>query len=131
MSRRKIREHLLKLLFCVEFHEATEIEEQVETYMGVMGDATEDEMSYFKKKFYLIVDNLEEIDKLLEQTATGWKLSRMGKIDLVLLRLAVYEIKYDEEIPDKVAINEAIELAKIYGGDSSPSFVNGILAKIM
>ena len=67
---------------------------------------------------------------MINEAATGWKTSRMGKVDLTLLRLAVYEIKFEEDIPTKVAINEAVELAKRYGTDSSPAFVNGVLAKI-
>ena len=62
--------------------------------------------------------------------AKGWKTGRMGKAELAILRLAVYELKYDEDVPVKVAINEAVELAKKFGGDESPAFVNGILAKL-
>ena len=62
--------------------------------------------------------------------AKGWKTSRMGKVDLTIIRLAVYELKYEEDIPTGVAINEAVELAKKYGTDTSSSFVNGVLAKL-
>ena len=67
---------------------------------------------------------------MLEEVSEGWKVKRMGKVDLAIMRLAVYEMKYDEEIPVRVAINEAVEIAKKYGQDSSPSFINGILAKV-
>ena len=70
------------------------------------------------------------IDALLEETSKGWKTSRMGKVELTILRLAVYEMKFDEDIPEKVAINEAIELSKKFGGDDAPGFVNGVLAKL-
>ena len=73
---------------------------------------------------------LKEIDESINAAARGWKTSRMGKVDLTLIRLAVYEIKYEEDIPVGVAINEAVELAKKYGSDDSPSFINGVLAKI-
>lgn len=66
---------------------------------------------------------------MLEKEAEGWKISRMGKVDLTILRLAVYEIKYDEDIPTSVAINEAVELAKKFGQEESSKFVNGVLAK--
>ena len=69
------------------------------------------------------------LDEMINKTAKGWETSRMGKVDLTLIRLAVYEIKYDDEIPTGVAINEAVELAKKFGQDNSPSFINGILAK--
>ena len=81
--------------------------------------------------FKTIVDKFDELDEIISEVSVGWKLERMSKIDLTILRLAVYEIKMDEEIPDKVAINEAVEIAKKYGGDNSPSFINGILAKIV
>ena len=81
-------------------------------------------------KFEKIREHLEEIDQLLNETSKGWKTSRMNKVDLNVLRLAVYELKYDEEVPTGVAINEAVELAKKFGGDESPAFVNGILARL-
>jgi len=67
---------------------------------------------------------------ILEGISSGWKLNRMGKVDLTILRLAIYEIKFDDTIPTKVAINEAVEIAKLFGGDSSGAFVNGVLAKL-
>ena len=76
------------------------------------------------------MDNLPEIDKRIEETANSWKISRMGKVDLTVLRLAVYEMEFDEDVPVGVAINEAVELAKKFGGDDSPAFINGILGKI-
>ena len=73
---------------------------------------------------------MPEIDGILNENAKGWKTSRMNKVDLTILRLAVYELKWDDEIPVGVAINEAVELAKRFGGDESPSFVNGVLGKV-
>ena len=67
---------------------------------------------------------------MIGETAEGWKVSRMGKVDLTILRLAVYEMKYDEDVPVKVAINEAVELSKKFSGDDSPAFINGILGKL-
>ena len=67
----------------------------------------------------------------IRDQAEGWKTRRMGKVELTILRLAVYEIQYDEEIPEKVAINEAVELAKKFGRDESPAFINGVLAKLV
>ena len=74
--------------------------------------------------------NFNFIDELLNNLSTGWKTSRMNRVDLTILRLATYEIKWDEEIPTGVAINEAVELAKKYSSDSGPAFVNGVLAKV-
>ena len=77
-----------------------------------------------------IAEKIGEIDSMLNSTARGWKTSRFNSCDLAVLRVAVYEMKYDEAIPDGVAINEAVELAKLYGGDESPSFINGILGEL-
>ena len=73
---------------------------------------------------------MEEIDQKISEKAEGWSLQRLSKSDLAVLRLATYEILFDEEVPDGVAINEAVELAKSYGGDKSYRFVNGVLASI-
>ena len=76
------------------------------------------------------MEQVEKIDSTIEEVSEGWKIKRMGRVDLSIMRLAVYEMKYDEDIPVRVAINEAVEIAKKYGQDNSPSFVNGILAKV-
>ncbi len=148
MTRREIREHIFKLLFQREFYEPEEIEEQIDCYFLRIEELSTEEsketlttkkkaepvqkdLDYIKTRYQKIEQKLGEIDSILTQATSGWKLNRMGKVDLNLLRLAVYEIRYDEEIPVKVAINEAVELAKIYGGDSSAGFINGILAKII
>ena len=89
----------------------------------------ETDLSYIRNKCNDIFSKIEEIDSAINEAATGWKTSRMGKVDLSIIRLAVYEIKFEDDIPTKVSINEAVELAKAYGTDDSPSFVNGILAK--
>ena len=86
---------------------------------------------YIAQKYANIVCKKIEIDTMINEIAEGWKTERLGKVDLTILRLAVYEIKFDEEIPDSVAINEAVELAKMYGADNAPSFINGVLAKII
>ena len=77
------------------------------------------------------MDRVPELDARINEVAEGWKTRRMGKAELTILRLALYEILYDEEIPQKVAINEAVELTKKFGGDDSPSFINGVLAKLV
>ena len=77
-----------------------------------------------------IVNNIDSIDAEINRCSTGWKTSRMSKVDLSILRLAVYELLYDDTIPTGVAINEAVEMAKKYGGEDSGSFVNGILGKL-
>lgn len=131
MTRREIREHIFLMLFRKDFYNTDELNEQIKFYLEELEKASVEENTYLMERFQAVVDKLEEIDTILSETSTGWKLNRMGKVDLTILRLAVFEMKFDEEIPVKVAINEAVELAKKFGGDDSPAFVNGVLAKIV
>lgn len=130
MTRRETREHIFLMLFRKDFHELNELNEQLELYISELEKPTMEEYSYLTSRFHAVLDKLNEIDTILSEASSGWKLNRMGKVDLTILRLAVYELRFDEDIPDKVAINEAVELAKKFGGDDSPSFVNGVLAKL-
>ena len=77
------------------------------------------------------MEKLDEIDGMINQEAKGWTTERMGKIELTILRLAIYEIKFDEDVPAGVAINEAVEIAKKFGQEESAGFVNGVLAKFV
>lgn len=130
MTRREIREHIFLMLFRKDFHGANELDEQMELYMSSLEKPSIEEYAYLTTRFHTVTEHMEEIDQVLSEAASGWKLSRMGKVDLTILRLAVFEMRYDEEIPVKVAINEAVEMAKTFGGDDSPSFINGVLAKL-
>ena len=131
MTRREIRENIFKLVFCGKFHTSDELQGQVDAYFEALPEATEEERAYMTQKFNGIKDRITEIDAKINEVAKGWKTGRMGKAELAILRLAVYEMLYDEEVPVKVAINEAVELAKTFGGDDSAAFVNGILAKLV
>ena len=131
MTRHTIRKHIFSMLFRVEFHDSSEISSQDGLYLDTIDNITDEERGYMEKRVSAIVELLPEIDKKLESVSEGWKLERMGKVELTILRLAVYELLYDDEFPANVAINEAVELAKVYGGDTSPAFVNGILAKLL
>ncbi len=130
MTRRALREQVFLMLFRVEFHDAEELNEQIGLYKEQLEDCSEKDCEYIVNKFKNIVEKLEELDTAIGEASKGWKVSRMAKVDLALIRLAVYEMKYEEDVPVKVAINEAIELAKQYGTDDSPAFVNGVLAKL-
>ncbi len=130
MSRRQLREQIFKLLFRVEFNSKEELEQQEAFFFAdEENHVGEEESAQIGSKFVRIVEQLDEIDTQLNQKAKGWSTDRMGKVDLTILRLAVYEIQYDDEVPTGVAINEAVELAKKFGQDSSPAFINGVLAK--
>ncbi len=129
MTRREIREQIFQILFRIDFYQEAEFLEQLDEYAKEQ-EASEADAAYMQDKIRAVAEKVTEIDEMINAVTKGWKTGRMGKVDLTLLRLAVFEIKYDEEIPTGVAINEAVELAKKYGTDGSFSFINGILAKI-
>ena len=131
MNRREIREQIFKMLFQTEFYSEEELEEQIQISMEELNETDQEKRAYIEQKLHEICRLKEEIDASVNEKTTGWKTDRMAKVDLALIRLAVYEIRYEEEIPTGVAINEAVELAKIYSSDGAPSFVNGVLAKLV
>ena len=130
MTRREFREHTAKLIFIFEFYPKDEWIEQFKCDADY-AEIKEDDREVLRQRVFAIEDKKEEIDSLIDNASKKWRINRISRTDLMLLRVAVYEIKFDTEVPDKVAINEAVELAKIYGGDESPAFVNGVLAKFM
>ncbi len=131
MTRREIRENTFKLVFNIEFRDNNEYEEQFEMYMDTVEGVSEKDKEYIHSRLFDLIDKLDEIDGIIEASTEGWDLNRIGKVELAILRLATYETKFDEDIPVGVAINEAVEIAKKFGGEDSPSFINGILGKIV
>ena len=130
MNRRELREHIFKLLFMKEFAGEGEMPQQLELYFESLAPLHSNDQEYMYKKYSLVQEMLPEIDEMLNEASSGWKTSRMSKVDLAILRLAAYEMKYDEEVPVKVAINEAVELAKMFGGQESSNSINGVLGKL-
>lgn len=133
MGRHEQREQIFKLLFRVEFNSMEDMPEQIKLFFEDedMKDISEKDMNYITEKYNQIQEKLPELDKQLDEKAEGWNTARMGKVELTILRLAVYEILFDEGVPGSVAINEAVEIAKAYGQESSGGFVNAILAKFV
>jgi N utilization substance protein B len=131
MTRAIIREHIFKILFRAEFYDDDDFKEQVTFYLDGLSGAKAKDTEYIEKKTYAVVDRLPEIDEIINANSEGWPVNRLGKAELTIMRLAIYEIKFDDDIPNSVAINEAVELAKMYGADSAPSFINGVLAKVI
>ena len=139
MTRRELRENTFILLFHREFHVTEDMEEQFNLYMEEYSDLQTEafnnisskDREFIHNRLFDIMPRLSEIDEALNSVSEGWSTGRMGRVDLTILRLAYYEIKYDKDVPDAVAINEAVELAKKFGGETSPAFVNGILAKVV
>ncbi len=130
MTRREIREQIFQMVFRAEFHSEEEISQQLDLFMNNLETASEKDRTYIEHKVTDIFAHLPEIDEIIDSSAQNWKTSRMAKVELTLIRLAVYEIRFEEDVPTGVAINEAVELAKAYGEENSASFVNGVLARI-
>lgn len=132
MGRHELREWVFTLLFRVEFHDVTEMPEQISLFFSESKnmDSGKD-VDYIQARVCAVLDRLPEIDKLINENTEGWDTSRMGKAELAVLRLAVYEMRFDDDIPTGVAIDEAVEIAKKYGQKNSGGFVNAILAKIV
>jgi len=130
MTRREIREETFKLVFQKEFYNAEELPEQMTLFLGENPEATDEEKEQMDARVKAIIEKLPEIDAIIDGVAEGWKTNRMGKVELAIIRLATYEIKF-EDLAAGIAINEAVEMAKRYGGDNSGAFVNGILAKVV
>lgn len=140
MTRSLIREQIFKLLFRLEFNTPEDMPEQVRLFfenslgeddMPETGaDIPAEDADYIRDKFSRIQEVLPEINDKISSVSKGWNIDRIGKVELAVLRLAIYEMLYDEDIPVGVAIDEAVEIVKKYGQDGSSSFVNGILATL-
>ena len=141
MTRRELREHVFRILFAYDFYAKNpeEAREQIRLYFTHAGgdemdyppeDVTGEEADEIMQRVLRIAEAIPEIDETINRTSTGWKTERMSRADLAILRLAVFEMLRDDNIPTGVAINEAVLLARKFGGDDSSSFVNGILAKM-
>ena len=141
MTRHMKRTALLKLLFIREFYpDADLMSAQLDLFYDYCGaaidedtdllfPATEEDRAYIENKYSEILPRLDEINGFIAEISESWKPERMNRVDLNILRLALYEMLYDDDIPTGVAINEAVELAKLYGGAESGSFINGLLGK--
>ena len=134
MSRRASRRHSFIIIYQLEFYGEPDISQVFELYTDEFvstenaASISSSDGNFIKKQVYGVRENLEFIDSAIERYITGWSLARIAKVDLAILRLAIYELAFMPDIPTRVCINEAVELAKTYGDDDSPAFVNGLLA---
>lgn len=127
MTRNEARDRLMQMFFQMETQNDFSIEARdkyLENY-PVKGKQAE----YIKKVHEYFLDNKDEIDSLIDSSSNGWKTGRMAKMDLAVVRLAITEMKAMDDVPAAVAVNEAVNLAKKYGTENSPKFVNGLLGK--
>jgi N utilization substance protein B len=140
MSRRLARESAIQFLYSTDFNKNENLEEMLEVFFSIKEEQNEDKLQepmkesdtrFAEEIIKGTIEKLQDIDQLIQDNTTGWTKERIAKVDLAILRLALYEILFREDIPDSVAINEAIELAKKYSTDESGGFVNGVLGKIV
>ena len=133
MNRRELRENTFKFLFCIDFHSEEVWKGQINLFLNSfeLEEVEPEEKEKFRIRILDIIEKISELDKKIEEVTQGWKKNRIGKAELTIIRLAFYEMKYDEDVPVSVAINEAVELSKKFGGEDSAGFVNGILAKMV
>ena len=135
MSRHTLREKLFLLLFRTEFHDKEDMDAQMVHFFEEfskergMEESEDPAVAELKERFDDLCAHLPEIDGKLNERISGWTTNRIGKVELTILRIAVYEMEFDEMISDAIAINEAVELAKKYGQEKSGEFINGVLAK--
>ncbi len=127
MERKKAREAVMELLFEHEFKKDEDAVTAVRLAEEARDLVTD---KYIERVYFGVVENLGEIDKHIEERAIGWKTKRMTRISLSVMRIAIYEMLYCDDIPFSVSINEAVELAKSYDHDKAPSFVNGVLNNV-
>ncbi len=129
MIRRKGREIALQLLYQKEINKSS-LEEVIRDYERYFGIPNKEAFEFAVELVKGVLSHLEEIDAIIQKYTPSWPLERQNLTDRNILRLAIYEMFYRPDIPEVVSINEAIELAKLYGTDDSPAFVNGVLDSI-
>ncbi|EGY76457.1 MAG: transcription antitermination factor NusB [Peptoniphilus sp.] len=128
MSRKKARIGQMQLLYQMDLTNKFDIKE-VELFLDNFS-FSDDEIEYINVAIPQLIDNIEEIDSVIEKNLEKWSFKRLAKVDRAILRIAVFEMLYREDIPEEVSINEAIEIAKVYGSLESQKFINGILGSI-
>lgn len=127
-KRHQARELALKVLFQLEGSD--DDVDEVLLYHAAEGAASPDVAVFAGQLIRGVMANREKLDHILSEASENWKLEQMAKVDRIILRIAVYEIAIDRQVPTKAAINESIELAKTFSGDEAGRFVNGILGRV-
>jgi N utilization substance protein B len=130
MLRSQVREEIFKILFRYPFTSEGEMEEQITFSLEELAGKSEENIQYIQNKVRAIVEHREQLDQTISEHCEGWNLNRIGKAEIAIMRIAVYEMLYEEEIPQSVAINEAVELTKRYCDEEAKGFVNAVLGKV-
>ena len=120
ISRNRLRELTFQLVYQYDFYPEEERTVQIRIFTEEQENLAEDDRAILMERAAKVYALMPELDREIAANTSGWKLNRMSRVDLSVIRLAFFEMRYDDEVPVKVAINEAVELAKLYGGESSP-----------
>jgi N utilization substance protein B len=130
-ARRKGRAYALQVLYALDLNEAASADAAVSDYAGLFElEVDGPSLEFAGQLVGCVRERLAEIDDVIQSASRNWRLERMSRVDRNILRLAAGELRHFPEVPVKVAINEAVELAKRFGTGESPAFVNGILDRI-
>lgn len=131
MLRSQIREEIFKIMFRFPFINAEEMGEQIAFSMEELEGKSEENLNYIRNKVNDIIKQIKVIDEKIETCCEGWNLNRIGKAELAIMRIAIYEILFEEDVPQSVAVNEAVELSKIYCDEDAKGFINAVLGKVV
>ena len=131
LSRRQLRQHVFSLVYSLEFYDDADFAVMAERYLDDNGIQDQQDREFISQEAVSVMAMRGQIDRMIDQKSAHWKSKRIARVDLAIIRLAVYEMLEDEEVPVSVAINEAVRLAKKYSSETAPSFVNGVLAALV
>lgn len=130
MSRRTARKHAFSLVYQLEFYTDIEPDKILNEY-GKDHELTDGDRAFIYQEISGVIQNINKIDIYITENLKGWKMGRLNTVDIAILRLAIYEILFAEDIPYSVSVNEAVELAKIYSSEEAPAFINGVLGSVV
>lgn len=131
MLRSQVREEIFKILFRYPFNSTEEMNEQIEFSIEELEGKSDKNINYIRNKVGDIIGRIDEIDNCISDCCEGWSIGRIGKAELAIMRIAVYEIMFEEDVPSSVAVNEAVELTKVYCDEDAKGFVNAVLGKVV
>lgn len=131
MLRSQVREEVFKILFRLPFNKQEEMDEQIQYSLDELEGKSEKNITYIHDKINGILNNITAVDDKISECCEGWSIDRIGKAELAIMRIAVYEILFEEDVPSSVAINEAVELTKAYCDEDAKGFVNAVLGKVV
>lgn len=131
MLRSQVREEIFKIIFRYPFNSKEEMMEQVEYSLEELEGKSDKNINYIRDKVKGIIDNIDNIDNKISDCCEGWSIDRIGKAEMAIMRIASYEIMFEEDVPSSVAVNEAVELSKLYCDEDAKGFVNAVLGKVV